>query len=299
MHVIIAGGTGFIGRALVEELAAQGHRVTVLSRNAFTSGLGGKANVVRWPAPGWEQVLNGADAVVNLAGEPIADRRWTPERKRRLVESRVDATRAIVEALRTASPRPAVLVNGSAVGYYGPTAQPVDEQARPGSDFLAGVCTAWEEEAVRAEPLGVRVVRLRIGVVLGERGGALGRMLLPFRLFAGGPIGSGKQPFPWIHIEDVVGLICLALENPAAAGAINAVAPELLDNAAFARTLGQVMHRPSWLPVPGFALRLALGEMADAMLLDGQAVLPAAAGRLGYAFRYPRLEGALKAILQA
>lgn len=296
MHVVVAGGSGFIGKALIEELQAAGHRVSVLTRGdtAVQRGLGSGVAASAWSE--LPHALRGVDAVVNLAGESIAGGRWTPARKQRILESRLRTTQALVEAMTKVEPRPRVLVNASAVGYYGDRATPVDESAAPGSDFLAGVCSQWEAAAQQADELGVRVVRLRIGVVLGKGGGALPRMLLPFKLFAGGPVGSGRQGFPWVHLADVVGLISWALETPHVAGALNAVAPVQQNGAEFARALGQVMGRPSWLPVPGFALRAGLGEMAD-LLLTGQFVVPAVAQRLGYRFRFPEVAAALRNVL--
>lgn len=296
MHVVVAGGSGFIGKALIEELQAAGHRVSVLTRGdtAAQRGLGSGVAASAWSE--LPHALRGVDAVVNLAGESIAGGRWTPARKQRILESRLRTTQALVEAMTKVEPRPRVLVTASAVGYYGDRATPVDESAAPGSDFLAGVCSQWEAAAQQADELGVRVVRLRIGVVLGKGGGALPRMLLPFKLFAGGPVGSGRQGFPWVHLADVVGLIRWALETPHVAGALNAVAPVQQNGAEFARALGQVMGRPSWLPVPGFALRAGLGEMAD-LLLTGQFVVPAVAQRLGYRFRFPEVAAALRNVL--
>ncbi|MGE5674408.1 MAG: TIGR01777 family oxidoreductase [Mycobacterium leprae] len=300
MQIVIAGATGFIGRRLVQQLTDHGHSITVLSRNAAaaTALEGNHVQVVEWGA-GWGACLDGADAVVNLAGAPIADRRWTARRKHLLLQSRVETTRSIVAAMAQARRKPSVLINGSAVGYYGPTTSPVDETAAPGSDFLARICVAWEAEAHKAEAFGTRVVCLRTGVALGPRGGALGRMMLPFRLFAGGPLGSGQQAFPWVHLDDVVGLIDFALTNPRVEGPLNAVAPQSLTNRQFARALGRSMGRPSWLPAPAFALRLALGEMADAMLLSGQFVAPAAALQHGYTFQHPDVDEALTAIREA
>ncbi|MFZ5823728.1 MAG: TIGR01777 family oxidoreductase [Bacillota bacterium] len=297
MHVVIAGGTGFIGRRLVEELVAAGHRITVVRRSG-TAGkpVGANVRAVAWGHE-MEASIDGADAVVNLAGEPIAESRWTPRRKELLMQSRLDTTQAIVSALKAARQKPTVLINGSAVGYYGTSDRLVDETASPGSDFLARVCTAWEGAARQAEGLGIRVVLLRTGVVLGKGGGALPRMMLPFKLLAGGPLGSGKQPFPWIHLDDVVGLIRFALENSAVSGPVNAVAPQTLTNGDFSKALGRAMGRPSWLPAPALALKLALGEMAEAMLLNGQRVEPAAAGKHGYRFQHPRIDSALSSFL--
>jgi uncharacterized protein (TIGR01777 family) len=242
--------------------------------------------------------MSETDAVVNLAGESIADGRWTDARKRAIRESRVEATRALVAAMRTASPRPRVLVSGSAIGFYGDTGDAeVDESTPAGTGFLADVCRAWEAEATKAEPLDIRVVRARFGIILGPDGGALARMLLPFRAFVGGPIGSGRQWMSWVQRDDAIGLVRTAIENEALSGPLDVTAPAPVRNADFARTLGHVLERPAVVPTPAFALRLALGEMAS-MLLTGQRVLPAAALAAGYAFRHPELEGALRASIE-
>jgi uncharacterized protein len=234
------------------------------------------------------------DAVINLAGEPVADGRWTTARKAEILRSRVEATRSMVQAISKATQRPGVLINASGVGYYGPRDdQPVTESTSAGSDFLAGVCEQWEAEALRAEAAGVRVVRARIGVVLGDRGGALEKMLLPFKLFVGGPVGDGQQFFPWIHIEDVVGSMMHALDHTTLHGAMNCTAPEPVRFRDFSKALGKVMGRPSWMSVPGFALRLAVGEMAE-VLLTGQKAIPKALLDDGYVFRHTNLEEALR-----
>ncbi len=303
MHVLIAGGTGFLGKPLIKELQAGGHRVTVLTRSpdGARRALGQAGLVGTLPdhdvaIAAWTDLagaLRGVDGVVNLAGASIGEGRWTPQRKAELVDSRLSSTRAIVSALGRVEPRPKVLVNASAVGYYGDRAEKVDEGSAPGGDFLAGLCQKWEEFAEGATSSGVRVVRVRTGVALAKDGGALSRMLLPFKLFAGGPMGSGRQGFPWVHRADVVGLIRFALEHDEVSGPLNAVAPDMVDNAGFSRALGRALHRPSWLPLPGFALRLALGEMAGPLLLSGQFVRPAAAEKFGYHWRFPKLVGAL------
>lgn len=303
MHVVVVGGTGFIGRALVDELVRAGRRVTVVTRRepaAAARVLPPGVNVVQWrgdeAAASW--LPSDALAVVNLAGASIA-RRWTQRAKRLIVDSRVRTTRAVVSAL-TAAPavdgRPRVLVNASAVGYYGPRGdEPVTEADGPGDDFLASVCRRWEAEAQAAEASGVRVVLLRTGFVVG-RGGAMRLMTLPYRLFVGGPIGSGRQWMPWIHIDDVAGLIRFALDNGHVRGPLNVTAPEPVRHQEFAWTLGRVMGRPAWLRAPAFALRAVLGEMAD-MLLTGQRAVPAAALAAGYEFHLPDLEAALRSVV--
>lgn len=287
MRVLVTGGTGLVGGRLCRALVAASHGVTVVSR---------EPGRVPWRAVGWDglpAVMPEVDAIVNLAGESVAHGRWTTARKAELWDSRIESTRALVDAVAGASERPKLLVNASAVGYYGPHGdEPLDERAGPGEGFLARLCRAWETEAVRAEGLGLRVVRLRVGVVLAPDGGALASMLIPFRTGLGGPLGSGRQWMSWIHREDVVGLILDALGNEGYAGAVNAAAPTPVTNREFTKALGRALERPAVLPVPGFALRLALGEMAS-VLLTGQRVLPAVAERLGYQWRQPELPAAL------
>ncbi len=294
MNILITGGRGFIGRALSRELGGAGHNVVVTTRRRAFS-----ANELTWNPPELipPDTLSGFDAVVNLAGEPVAPGRWTGERKKRILSSRIDTTRALVQSMQQAEKRPGVLVSASAVGYYGPrNDEYVSEETPPGSGFLADVCVKWEAEALRAEALNVRVVTVRIGAVLGAEGGALPRMILPFKLFLGGPIGSGRQWFSWIHIDDVAGIIRFALENNPVSGPVNATAPTPVTNRDFSSALGRALHRPSCLPVPGFMVRLIFGEMGE-MLLTGQRVLPAGALKAGYRFKYADLHDALKAIL--
>ena len=290
MRVLVTGGTGFIGRAVCHALRGAGHTVTIVSRDASGEALG---DTIGWEAVG--QGAAAADAVVNLAGEPIAGGRWSPARKEAILESRVGATRALVDAVGLATTRPKVLISASAVGYYGARDdEPLDETAGAGSGFLAEVCQAWEGEASRAEAFGLRVVRLRFGMVLAGDGGALARMLPPFRAFVGGPLGDGQQWTSWIHRGDVTGLVLAALVNEGYRGAINATAPEPVRNRDFTAALGRVLVRPAAIRVPAMVLRLALGEMAD-VLLTGQRVLPRAAERLGYRWQYPEVLGALRA----
>lgn len=302
MKIVIAGGSGFIGRALCETLQLDGHQIIMLSRRpeAVRGRMHPGILVTMWNGQtrgDWEDALHGADAVVNLAGEPIADARWTDRRKHILRESRIKTTCRLVEALANLPNRPHIFINASAVGYYGPRGSvPLDESASPGSDFLAQLCIEWEQTARQAESLSMRVVRLRIGMVLGPDGGALPRMLLPFRLFLGGPIGSGDQWVSWIHRHDLIGLIRWALTHPTVQGPVNGVAPEPVTMREFSRTVGTVLHRPSWLPVPAFILRAGLGELAT-LLLTGQHVQPTVALRGGYSFTYPTLESALREIL--
>jgi uncharacterized protein (TIGR01777 family) len=286
----VTGGTGFVGASVCQALRASGHRVTVVTRDPAH----GPAGSVGWDAVA--AAVADADVLVNLAGESVASGRWTAERKRNIFESRVTATRTLVDATKAATARPSVLVNASAIGIYGPHGdETLEESAPPGSGFLARVCEAWEGEALRAEELGLRVVRLRLGIVLASDGGALARMLPPFRAFVGGPIGDGKQWMSWIHRDDVTGLIQDALRDPTYQGAVNATAPHPVTNREFVRTLGRVMARPAIMPVPAFVLRLALGAELASMLLTGQRVLPSVANTRGYRWRYPDLTTALRA----
>ena len=295
MRLVIAGGTGFIGSALCARLSEFGHSLTLLTRSSAPAGSRPNVKWLTWN-PGspdaLEAAVNGSDGVINLAGTAIA-RRWTKRYKEAIASSRVQSTRALVQAIGKAEEKPKWLINASAIGYYGPHGnETLSEEAGAGSDFLSRVCVAWEREAGKAEDYGLRVVRLRTGIVLGKGGGALAKMALPFKLFLGGPLGDGNQPMSWIHLEDEIGLILFLLEHPEARGAINATAPNPTTMSEFCKTLGDVLNRPSWAPVPAFALRLVLGEMAD-MLLNGQRVLPTQALKLGYAFKYPTLREAL------
>jgi uncharacterized protein (TIGR01777 family) len=296
MRVSVVGATGLIGRHACEALVARGDEVVAVSRRG-DSGIAGVEDV-RWdPADGPPPpaALDGADAVVNLAGAPLAGRRWSTARKRDIRESRVLTTRALVDAL-AGEGRPRVLVNASGIDYYGPRGEEtVDETDGPGSGFLAETCVAWEREAARAADHGVRVVMVRSAVVLSDEGGALPTMARPVRLFAGGPIGGGRQWLPWIHLDDEVGLILLALERQDLAGPLNATSPEPSRQGEFVKALGHALGRPALVPTPAVALRLALGEMAT-LVLDGQRAVPRAALAAGYRFRHPDLGGALRAI---
>jgi uncharacterized protein (TIGR01777 family) len=298
MRIVVTGGTGFLGSALVARLQ-QDHDVVVLTRQAPHQTVQKQAERIVWSPHrregAWTLAVQHADAVINLAGEPIAEGRWSPARKDAIRRSRVDITRAIVDAIREA-PRPPALISGSAIGIYGTRDDtPLTESSPTGSDFLASVCQDWEAEAQRAAEV-TRLVLLRTGLVLARNGGALAQMALPFRLFAGGPLGSGRQYWSWIHRDDWVEMVRWALANTAVTGPLNLTAPGPVTNTQFARTLGRVMRRPALVPAPAFALRLALGEMADAMILSGQRVLPQQAEALGFAFAYPDLEPALRAI---
>jgi uncharacterized protein (TIGR01777 family) len=300
MRVVIAGGTGFLGRPLTTSFLQDEHEVIVLTRGR-TARIASGAQSVAWdpngePGP-WAAAIDGAQVVVNLAGESIAGKRWTAAQKERILDSRVRATRSLVAAIGGATAPPSVFVSGSAVGYYGPHGdEPATEETPAGHDFLAHVCERWEAEAMRAAGGRTRVACIRTGIVLEKDGGALPEMLPPFRVGAGGPVGSGRQYWPWIHRDDWIALVRWAIDTPAAGGAINATAPHPVTNAVFARALGRAMHRPAFLPAPAFALKLLLGEMAEALLLSGQNALPAKATRDGFAFRYSRVDAALGAI---
>lgn len=292
MLIVIAGGTGLLGTALTSTLRADGHQVTILTRGA------GGPDKARWspadPSPEAARALAAADAVVNLAGSSIADGRWTASRKAGILASRVDTTRALAGAIR-ASGRPVTFLSGSAVGYYGCTDDtPLTELSPAGTDFLANVCRAWEGEALAAGP-AARVVLLRTGIVLSRHGGALPQLALPFRLFAGGPAGSGRQYMSWIHERDWVAMARWALTAPVS-GPLNVTAPAPVTNEAFSTAIAHALHRPSWLRAPAFALRLGLGEMADALILGGQRVVPRVALDAGFTFTHVQLEDALASI---
>jgi uncharacterized protein len=303
MRIVIAGGSGFLGRPLATHLASTGNQVVVLTRRSSPSSGSSPAHItsVTWTPNGetgpWASALDGADAVVNLAGESIAAARWTAAHKQRVLDSRVEATRSLATAIRQASTPPRVFVSGSAVGYYGPCGdETVTEEAAPGSDFLARVCIAWEAEATRAASDRTRVVYLRTGLPLEKDGGALPPMLPPFKFGVGGPVGSGRQYWPWIHRDDWVALVAWVIGAAGVSGPVNATAPNPVTNAEFARAVGRALHRPAFLPAPAFALRLLLGEMADALVLSGQRAVPAKAMRDAFTFKYVTLDDALRAI---
>ncbi|MDP6438963.1 MAG: TIGR01777 family oxidoreductase [Candidatus Brocadiia bacterium] len=304
MRAFITGGTGLIGRRLVGELLARGDSVAVLTRDAGAAreALPVAVELVEGDptAPGpWQQAVSDADAVVNLAGEPIFARRWSAAQKRRILTSRVQATRSVVDAMANLAPGPRTLINASGVGYYGPRGdEELDEDSPAGSDFLAQVGREWEAAAAAATKAGIRVVLLRTGVVLAPEGGALKQMALPFRLHVGGPVGSGRQWVSWVHIEDLVGVILFALDNESIQGPVNGTAPRPVTNREFAMTLGRVLGRKSWLPVPRIALRVAIGQVAD-LAARGQRAFPRKAVEAGYRFRYVRLSDALEQILRS
>ncbi|CAA9531217.1 MAG: Cell division inhibitor [uncultured Rubrobacteraceae bacterium] len=294
MNVLISGATGLIGSALVPELEANGHTVTRLSRSR--SG----ANTVRWdPSAGTiEGDLEGTEAVVHLAGESIAQGRWSPDKKRRILDSRVEGTRLLAERIAALSTPPKVMVSTSAVGFYGDRGDEVlTEESGPGEDFLAGVCREWEAAAEPARRAGIRVVHPRLGIVLSPQGGALGTTLPIFKLGGGGKIGSGRQWWSWVALDDVVGSIVHALTDETIEGPVNVGSPNPMTNAEYTKVLGKVLGRPTVLPLPAPAARIMLGEVADALLLASQRMEPAKLKATGYGFRHPQLEGALRHLL--
>jgi uncharacterized protein len=289
-RVAVTGGTGRLGSLLVDELKRRGDEVTVLSRSRGD---------VRWdpmagPAPA--EAVAGRDAVVHLAGEDLLQR-WNDAALRRIRDSREIGTRNLVEGLHAAEPRPAALISAAAVGYYGPRPDPIDEDAAPGDDVLAEVCKAWEREAQRAEELGVRVVRVRTGVVLDRHAGALKTMLLPFRLGVGGPVAGGRQPMPWIHLEDVIGIYLAAIDDERWSGPVHATAPQPVSNREFSKALGRALRRPAIVPVPGFAVKVLYGGMSK-LVLEGQNAVPRRTTELGYRHRHPDLDEALRSALR-
>jgi hypothetical protein len=299
MKILLTGATGLIGKALVAELRTRGHELTVLSRDPQKAQAQLAVPAVAWNAtqePAPVDAIDGVDAVAHLAGAPIAQR-WSEQVKREIRESRVLGTRNLVAGIEAASNRPSVLVSSSAIGIYGARhEEPLDEDAPVGYGFLAEICSAWEAEANRASSLGLRVATIRTGVVLDADGGALEKMLPPFKLGVGGPVAGGDQYVSWVHRDDIVGMYASALEQDSWSGAINATAPEPVTNRELSRALGKVLHRPSIFPVPGFALQLLYGDMAE-VVTTGQRVLPAKALVLGYEFKHARLDEALSAAL--
>ncbi len=302
MHVLMTGGTGMIGQALTQNLIDDGHDVTILTRNPDKkSTVPASAQLVRWDAQsteGWSYLIDDTDVVVHLAGESLADGRWSEERKTRIRDSRTLSGRALVSAIEQSTNRPTALVQSSAIGFYGPRKdEAIDESGAPGSDFLAHVCFEWESATAPVERLGLRRPVARTGIVLGTEGGALPRIVLPFKMFAGGKIGSGKQWWSWIHLEDEVRALRFLIDHESATGPFNLTAPNPVTNQEFAETVGSVMGRPSMLPVPSLALSTMFGEMST-VLLDGQRVVPAILLEMGFEFHFAELENALEDLLK-
>jgi len=305
MRVLISGSTGFIGTALLDAFRQQGHEIARLIRPSTRRRSIGRSNTLEPPSVAWDPVAGtlgsaatAADVVVHLAGASIADGRWTAPRKQLLIDSRVAATRHLVNALAHLPQPPKIFIAASAIGFYGDRGdEQLTESSEAGHGFLADSCRAWEAESARAAEFGARVVLLRFGIILAKRGGALSRMVLPFRLGVGGRIGSGRQWMSWVALEDVVGVVGYAASNSAISGPVNVVSPHPVRNADFAAILGRALHRPAVFPTPAFALRLALGEMADALLLSSQRVLPKKLELLGYPLLYQSLDETLQAVL--
>jgi uncharacterized protein (TIGR01777 family) len=293
MNVLITGGRGFIGRSLSRKLRDSGYNVAITTREQSDSEEKLTWNTHDLIPP---ETMSRFTAVVNLVGDPVAPARWTEEKKERILSSRVKSTRALVDSMRSMNPKPNVFISASAIGYYGPHGDDyVTEDTPPASDFLADVCTQWEAEALKAEEMGIRVVLVRIGAVLESDGGALPTMAIPFKYFMGGPIGEGKQWFSWIHRDDVIGMLHLALENESVSGPLNATAPNPVTNREFSTALGRALHRPSCFTVPGFVIKLAFGELGSVML-TGQRVIPEKALKTGYRFKFSDVNDALRAI---
>lgn len=302
MRVLITGGTGAIGRRLIDLLLKEGHTVSVVSRRVLKPAqLPATVTFLQWDgktSKGWGDHLEAVDVVVNLAGAGVADERWTDKRKQLILNSRIDAGQAVVEAFEAVDNKPRVLIQSSAVGYYGSDQEKAfTETDGPGDGFLADVCVKWEAVTDPIETMGIRRVIIRTGIVLDPAAGALPQMVLPFRFFAGGPLGNGQQWLPWIHYADEVEAIKFLIENETASGPVNLSAPNPVRNKELAQAIGQVLHRPAVMPAPSFALQLMLGEMSQAVL-EGQKVLPAALQKLGYQFKYAHIEPALKDLLR-
>lgn len=299
MKILVTGATGLIGRHLCKSLKDEGHTVIALSRAPEKAQGLAATEILKWDpmsGPPSAEALSETDAIVHLAGEPVADHKWSAEQKKRIRDSRVISTRNIIDGIRVSSLRPSVLVSASAVGFYGDRGdETLDETSAAGRGFLSEVCQEWEKEATAASPLGVRTVIVRIGVVLSPEGGALKKMLTPFKLFVGGPLASGRQWFPWVHIDDVTGILRHALFK-SVSGPVNAVASECVTNAEFSRALGRALHRPAFMPTPEFALRMIFGERADVLLMSNR-VVPKVALDTGYSFQFPSLAPALENLL--
>ncbi|MCP5047158.1 MAG: TIGR01777 family protein [bacterium] len=298
--ILLTGASGFIGNALATYFSAKGHNIIGLTRRppAQQSNHNPGIQWVQWDGKtltGWESHLENAWAVINLAGEPVAPARWTASKKEKIISSRVNAGKLLTEALEKTSHKPQVFIQASAIGFYGPSGDgELDETAESGQGFLAAVVRQWEDSSQNIQNTGIRQCIIRIGLVLGKNGGAFPRMRLPFRFFAGGPVGSGKQWMSWIHINDLIQAIDFLMNNDQLAGIFNLTAPEPATGKTFAKTLGKILHRPSFFPVPGFVLKLIFGQMAEEALLSGQRVLPSRLTKEQFPFAFPRLSAALE-----
>jgi len=307
MRIIITGGTGLVGQALTADLSKDRHEIIILSRNPQRGKpTGENVQSVKWDArtaQGWSNLADGADAIVNLASENLAGERflpsrWSAARKKSILDSRVNAGKAVVEAVQQASNKPKVVIQASAVGYYGVHEDEVITESHPaGNDFLAEVCKAWEDSSASVETLGVHRVIIRTGFLLSTKGGALPRIALPFKLFVGGRLGSGRQSVPWIHIDDEVAAIRFLIENTQASGAYNISAPNPVSNKQFAKAMGKALHRPSYMPAPGFAFKIAFGEVST-VILDGQRAVPKRLLDAGFQFRFTDIETALRDVFE-
>jgi hypothetical protein len=303
MRAIITGGTGLVGAHLAKSMVDDGYEVVLLSRHPqkYAGELPKEYRLEKWDArtaEGWGQLADGADMIINLAGENLSAGRWTARRKKEIRESRLNAGQAIAQAVEQASHKPGLVVQASAIGYYGNRGEgPATEETPPADDFLARVCQAWEKSTLPVEAYGVRRVVIRSGLILSAKGGALPRMLFPIRLFVGGPLGNGRQWMSWIHLDDEIGAIRYLIDQPSATGAFNFCSPNAVRNREFMGTLGRVMHRPARMPAPEFAIRLLFGEMGS-IVLDSQKVIPTRLQQLGYPFKFKELEIALRDLLQ-
>ncbi|MBY0121857.1 TIGR01777 family oxidoreductase [Bacillus sp. S/N-304-OC-R1] len=299
MKIALTGGTGFVGRALTEELIKNGHEIFILTRNTSTRKNTDNITYISWLNEGDhpEETLEGIEVIINLAGESINSGRWTESRKKSILKSRISATKEVLRILEKLEQKPSVLINASAIGYYG-TSQTktfTEDSSDKGTDFLAQTVQRWEAEALKAKEMGIRTVCCRFGIILNGEDGALPRIALPYKLFAGGTVGSGEQWVSWIHLKDVVNGIIFAIQNEQMNGPINFTAPTPVKMKEFGQILGKVMHRPHWIPAPGFALKAVLGEMS-VLVLEGQNVHPAKLTLNGYPFLFRHLQEALEDI---
>lgn len=298
-HILLTGGSGFIGQQLVPTLLSAGHTITVFTRNPKKTSAIFQQQVTTIDNLEGLSADDHFDAVINLAGEGIGDRRWTDSVKQQLRDSRLLTTASLVEYFKRANQKPAVFISGSAIGVYGLHGdEKLDEQASGDDSFSSKLCRDWEAQAAEAEALGIRCCYLRTGVVLGKNGGALSKMLPPFKMALGGPMGSGQQWMSWVHMDDLANAIVYALETPSINGPINGTAPNPVTNKAFSKALGAALNRPALIPMPAFVLKLMMGEMAEELLLSGQRVVPAKLTRSGFEFKYPQLDDALRDIIQ-